>query len=126
MFKEITKKLLIIMFVTMNILFISGCKNDSTEYIENSVAIVYKDNIPYIINDKNELFELSQYDSIVPIFDEILIVKKDGLFGYIKNTGEPLTEIIYNEAYPFSEGKAVVRINDSYYIYSNTSPFPSI
>lgn len=121
MFKEITKKLLIIMFVTMNILFISGCKNDSTEYIENSVAIVYKDNIPYIINDKNELFELSQYDSIVPIFDEILIVKKDGLFGYIKNTGEPLTEIVYNEAYPFSEGKAVVRINDSYYIIDQNS-----
>lgn len=116
MFKNIVIKILNFLIILVFLLTLTSCKNDLTKYIDNSVAIVYKNNVPYIINEKGELFDLSQYDTIVPIFDNILIVKKDGLFGYIKNTGEPLTEIIYDEAYPFSEGKAVVRIQDLYHI----------
>lgn len=116
MFKKIAKKILNFIIILLLTVTITSCKKENKSYIENSVAIVYKNNTPYIINENGDLFDLSIYDTIVPIFDEILIVKKDGLFGYIKKTGEPLTEVIYNEAYPFSEGKAVVRIENEYHI----------
>lgn len=120
MIKNISTKLLLLTLVITSFITLVGCNKDST-YLENPIAIVYKDNKPYLINEKNELLELSQYDSIVPYFDDILIVKKDNLFGYIKNTGEPLTEIIYTEAYPFKEGKAVVAIDNNCYIINQNS-----
>ncbi len=117
MTKKILIKTLILTFILFITIAITSCnKKKETNYLDNSIAIVYKNNNPYIINKNNELYDLSKYDSIMPYFDKTLIVKKDNKFGFIKNTGEPLTEIIYNEAYPFSEGKAVVSINDNYHI----------
>ena len=121
MFFKTLKKILIISIISINLFYFTSCSEKNIQYLNNPVAIVYKNKIPYITNTKNELFELSQYDSVVPIFDEILIIKKDGLFGYIKNTGEPLTEIIYDEAYPFSEEKAVVRLGEQYHIIDTNS-----
>ena len=72
------------------------------------------------LNEKNERYSLEKYDSIVPFFDEIIIVKKNNLFGYIKKTGEVLLEPQYDEAYPFSEGKAVVRKNGTSFIIDQT------
>lgn len=120
MLKNITNKLLLIAILLSTLLIITGCNNKQKNYLHDSIAIVYKNNKPYLINKSNELYDLSYYDSIIPNFGDILIVKKNNLFGYIKNTGEPLTEIIYNEAYPFSEDKAVVSLNNSYHII-NTS-----
>lgn len=99
--------LIIILFTNLWILF--SCTVHKANYLEKPIAIVYKKNIPYIINASMQRFSLEEYDYIVPYFDDILIVKKDNLFGYIKNTGEVLIEPTYNEAYPFSEGKAIVK-----------------
>lgn len=116
MTRKFIKKLYILFFITLVMLMLSSCKKSSKSYISNSIAIVYKDNKPYIINKENELYDLSYYDSVIPKFDTTLIVKKDNLFGYIKNSGEPITKTIYNEAYPFSENKAVVSIDEKYHI----------
>lgn len=106
-------------FIFLTIFFtisLTSCKKIETNYLSDPIAIVYKNNIPYLINLKGETFSLEQYDTIVPYYDDIIIVKKNNLFGYIKNTGEKITEVIYNEAYPFSENKAVVSLNDKFSI----------
>lgn len=116
MIKTIFNKFLIIIILFLTLTLYTGCNNKKNDYINAPIAIVYQNNKPYIINQNGDLFDLSKYDSIVPYFDDILIVKKDNLFGYIKNTGEPLTEIIYESAYPFKENKAVVSIDNHCYI----------
>lgn len=121
MFKHLINKTLIIIILFLTLTLYTGCRKEKTNYLNNPIAIVYQDNKPYIINEKGELFDLSQYDSIVPYFDDILIVKKNNLFGYIKNTGEPLTEIIYESAYPFKENKAVVSLDNNCYIINENA-----
>ena len=116
MLKFTFQKIIILSILLLSLITISGCNKKKTAYLSNPIAIVYKDNIPYIVNSNNELFNLSKYDSIVPYFGDILIVKKDNHFGYIRNTGEEITEFIYDEAYPFSENKAVVAIKNKFYI----------
>lgn len=97
-----------------------GCTKNEKNFLDNTIAIVYRNNIPYLINDKNETFSLEKYDLVVPYFDDILIVKKNNQFGYIKNSGEILIEPQFDEAYPFSEGKAVVSKNNLTYIIDIT------
>ena len=116
MLKFIFQKIMILSILLLFLITIGGCNKKQTEYLTDPIAIVYKNNIPYIINSNDELFDLSKYDSIVPYFGDILIVKKNNHFGYIKNTGEEITEFIYDEAYPFSENKAVVAIENKFYI----------
>lgn len=116
MLKFIFQKIMILSILLLFLITIGGCNKKQTEYLTDPIAIVYKNDIPYIINSNDELFDLSKYDSIVPYFGDILIVKKNNHFGYIKNTGEEITEFIYDEAYPFSENKAVVAIENKFYI----------
>ncbi len=121
MLKIVFQKIILITIVFISLLTITNCKKEKeTNYLENPVAIVYKNNTPYIINKNQELFDLSKYDTIVPYFGDILIVKKDNYFGYIKNNGEEITQFIYDEAYPFSEDKAVVSIDNQFYIISQS------
>lgn len=101
-------KPLILIILLLVCCFFTSCKKKELT-IENPIAIVYKDSIPYIINDKQETLSLEAYDSIVPYFDDYLIVKKNGLFGYITNTGKVLIEPQFDEAYPFSMNMAVVK-----------------
>lgn len=116
MIRFIFKKINILLIILISCFSLSSCQKEETTYLSDSVAIVYKDNVPYLLNLKGEMLSLGNYDAIVPYFDNIIIVKKDNLFGYIKNTGEPITEVKYSEAYPFSEGKAVVAEDNKFYI----------
>ncbi len=109
------KALILIFLITFNLIYV-GCTTDKVDYLTNPIGIVYKNQVPYIINDKNELFSLEAYDTVAPFFDDFLIVKKNNLYGYIKSSGEVLTECIYKEAYPFSEGKAVIKSDNVYQI----------
>ncbi len=113
---KLLKKGLLFSIVIFSAIFFSGCKKNANNYLNNPIAIVYIDNKPYILNNDQSLYDLSEYDSIMPYFSDYLIVKKDNLFGYIKNTGEPITPICYTEAYPFSEEKAVVAIGSNFYL----------
>ena len=112
--KHIVSKFLTLSLMLSIIFITTGCKpKKKGETIENPLAIVYKNKVPYIINNENKLLSLEQYDSIVPYFGEYLIVKKNNLFGYIKNNGEVLIEPMFNEAYPFSNDMAVVKKGDT-------------
>lgn len=115
MTRNLTKKLIILGLTTLMFLTLTSC-NPKTNYLDNPIALVYKDHKPYLLDQNDTLFSLSQYDSIIPYFGDILIVKKNNHFGYLKNTGEPLTEIIYDEAYQFSENKAVVSLDQKFYL----------
>ncbi len=120
MLKKVISKFLCIIIIANFLVFLGGCNTNKTKYLTNPMAIVYKDNLPYILDTNGSLFDLSMYDTIIPYFDDILIVKKNNLFGYIQNTGKPITKIIYQEAYPFSENKAVVALDNKFYLI-NTS-----
>lgn len=118
--KTTINKFFIFLLIIFSLFSITSCREKELTYLSDPIAIVYKNNTPYILNKKNELFSLDYYDAIVPYFDDILIVKKNNLFGYIKNSGEPLTEVKYQEAYPFSEGMAVVKLNNQSYIINES------
>ncbi len=100
-----------ILFLTIILLLtLTSCKK--VDYINGAFAVVYKDDVPYLINKNMETFSLAEYDYIVPTFGDYLIVaKKIGVtyyYGYIDNTGLEIIAPTYNAAYPFSDGKAVV------------------
>lgn len=113
---NLVTKFLEVLTITLSLCCISSCKKEKGGYLDDAIAIAYKDDIPYLVNSKNQTFSLAEYDLIVPYFDDILIVQKNGLFGYIRKNGQVLLEPQYDEAYPFSEEKAVVRKNGTSFI----------
>jgi len=94
-------------------LFGSGCA-PKADHIDG-FAVVYDDHSFYLIDREGNLFSLSAYDEIVGEMGPYLIVKKGHRFGYIRNTGEEITPMIYDMAMPFSEGLAVVKTNNSFH-----------
>lgn len=108
-FSNISTRILSVVVLTLSIITLTSCNNSKNKYLNDSIAIVYKNDIPYLVNSRNETYSLKKYDIIVPYFDDILIVGKNNKFGYIKKNGEVLIDPKYDEAYPFSEGKAIIR-----------------
>ena len=106
------KKLLLLLLASL--LVLSGCTEAPT-YIDG-IAIVYKDNRPYLIDLEGNRFSLAKYDSIVGEMNEIIIVKKSNKFGYILHTGEEIVAPIYDMAMPFSEGLALVKRNNRFQV----------
>lgn len=111
-FFNITIKGLGMIILSLFTITLVSCNTNKNTYLNDSIAIAYKNEVPYLVNSKNETYSLSKYDLIVPYFDDILIVGKNNKFGYIKKNGEVLIEPKFDEAYPFSEGKAIVRQNN--------------
>lgn len=102
------KPITILIFFLLLILIItlSGCKK--VKRIENPMALGFINNTAYIINTDGNNLSLKEYDEVKPYYDDYLMVKKNGKWGYIKNNGELSTKIIYDEVYPMKENKAVV------------------
>lgn len=95
--------LLLLFFLTL-----TSCKKEIT--IKDPIALGYIDNTAHIINKDNNTLTLDEYDQVLPIFDTYLMVKKDGKWGFISNTGETATKIIYDKISPMKENKAVVEL----------------
>lgn len=110
-----SKKLLLIF---MLIFLLCGCT--AKQDFKDGYAIVYKENTPFLLNKNNELFDLSEYDSLPDTFSELLTVGKYVNqvleYGYINNSGDLVIKIQYDNAYKFSEGLAVVVKNNVYSI----------
>jgi peptidoglycan hydrolase-like protein with peptidoglycan-binding domain len=91
-----------------------GCKNET--YLDGAFAVVYKDNVPYLINKNFETLAIDKYDEIVPEFGEYLLVYNDDgntrEYGYIKNNGKEIIKPQYSSATIFSEGKAIVGLDN--------------
>ena len=110
------KKLLLLTIVTFCIIFEIGCTKENTNYLDNPIAIVYKNNTPYLININQELFSLEEYDEVMDDFNDYIIVKKDNKYGIIKNNGQKLCECIFDKIEPVRENKAVAVTNGEYVI----------
>ena len=115
-----TKKILITL--TLLLLILTGCNSDKA--FKGGYAIAYKDGTPYLLNSKNETYDLSYYDEVSDHFDEYTVVKKYKnqklLCGYINRDGVEVIKTKYEQAYPFSEGYAVV-VNKGIYQLIDTS-----
>lgn len=106
----ITISLSILLTITL-----SSCKKKN-ETIENPIALGYIDGVGYIINTEGKQLSLSNFDEVKPFYGDFLMVRKNNLWGYIKNNGEIVTDCIYDEVYPMSENKAVVKEKGKYKI----------
>ena len=92
---------------------------NKVETIDNPIAIVYQDGIPYILNNEGKTISLEQYDGVANYFDTYISVKKDNKYGFIKHTGEQVTKIKYDQVGRMSENKAVVVEENKTYIINN-------
>lgn len=106
----------ILSFIIAIILILTSSSCKKVEIIDNPIAIVYKDGVPYIINDKSQTISLEQYDFVDGNFDNYIGVKKNNKWGFIKNTGEPVTDIKYDKVGRMAENKAVVVEKGTTYI----------
>ncbi len=61
-----------------------------------------------IIRTDGSEFETPEGYEVVAYSSGMILLEKDGLFGYMKHTGEWVLEPLYTYALPFSEGLAVV------------------
>lgn len=115
-----SKKFLLILLM---VFMLCGCKAEKT--FENGFAIVYKENKPYLLNQKNELYDLSEYDYLSSTFGQYMVVgnykRKVLQYGYIDNSGNEIIKPQYDHAYPFAEGKAVVVKDEQYHIIDNNN-----
>lgn len=99
-------KITSIIFIIIIVFTITSCGKNET--IKNPIAIGYKNGIAYIINDVGDELSLEKYDKVADYFDAYIGVKIDNKWGFIKNTGEEITDIKYDRVCKMSENKAVV------------------
>lgn len=119
--RNIIKKGLIIGTSIVLLLGVASCKKDNVqEYLDSSFAIVYKNKVPYLINQEKKTYSLAEYDDIIELFNDYICVKKNGKFGFINLTGKLVVDCIYDMAYPMYEEKAVVVKDNVRYIIDNT------
>lgn len=116
------KKILFFIFISLFCITLTGCKEET--YLEGAFAVVYQDNIPYLINKKLETLAIDKYDKIVPEFGEYLLVYNDNgktrEYGYIKNNGEEIIKPTYSSATIFNEDKAIVGLKNKLMIINPT------
>lgn len=117
--KFILKRSLVFVLLSTIIFSISSCDKEQQKYIKDAIAIVYLDDVPYLINAEKEMYNLSDYDEIIEIFNDYIAVKKDGNYGFIDRTGKLVIDTIYKKVYPMYEEKAVVIKNNKYYVINN-------
>ena len=120
-FKKIMKKTIICSLSTLSVLSLCNCtKGPGTNYIDNAIAIVYQDEKPYLINANKDTYALDYYDEVQDIFNDYIVVKKDGKYGFIDRTGKLAVQPLYDKVYPMYEEKAVVIKDNTYQIINNT------
>lgn len=108
------KKILFLIITTFLCLSLYGC--NKVAYLDGCFAVVYKDDIPYLINKDFETFSLAKYDYIIPEFSDYLVVSvgsgDNKKFGFIKNNGEEIIKPSYDYATNFFDDKAIVTLDD--------------
>lgn len=117
-FIPIISRVCTLLLLVVTIFIGTSCKKQA--YLKNTIALVYKDDIPYLINPSQETYNLKEYEEIQPIFDEYLMVKKDGKWGFIENTGKEIIKPTYDEVYPMKEKKAIAKKENQTFILNNT------
>ena len=106
-------------FLIALLLFTISCTKKNTVYLEDSFAIVYENNKPYLIDKNQKTYDLSYYDQVIDIFNDYIGVKKNNKFGYIDLTGKLVIPTEYDAIYPMYENKAVVIKKGQFLIINN-------
>lgn len=66
----------------------------------------------YCYNKKGKKIEIGKYDDVGPSFENRILVRKNGKYGFINSeNGKIVIPCIYNNAYHFHEGVALVSNN---------------
>ena len=58
------KKLFIFFVIALLTIMITSCKKNNEPYLDDAIAIVYQNNVPYLINANKQTYSLSKYDEI--------------------------------------------------------------
>lgn len=87
---------------------------DYWNYSSNNRIQVYSSE-EVLLNTRGEKFPIPEGYKLKAYSNGMLLLEKDGLFGYMNNTGKWIAEPIYTEAEAFSEGLAVLKTADGRY-----------
>ena len=117
--RHIKSALLISLIACSTIGSVSCKKKPANPLIDDSIAIVYENKIPYLINKDLDKHSLEEYDSIEDRFSTYISICKDGKYGFIDKTGKLVIEPIYDKVFPMNEDKAVVIKNGVRLIINN-------
>ncbi|MEK7432028.1 MAG: WG repeat-containing protein [Cyanobacteriota bacterium] len=98
---------------------------DEAEKFSNGISIIRKNNLFGFINSSGKIFTPRFYEIKNYTNDNFLVVRaKDGKYGFVdKNTLETIIAPIFQDAFPFFEGFAKVKINNKYGFIDKTGKF---
>ena len=100
-------------------------KYDQVQAFENGIAWAYKAGLSVLIDTSGK--ELSEkYDWVNSYSEQVAVVKKGDLYGYVGNAGEALTPLKYEFAESVNDGIAIVQAKRIYYILHFEGKFKSI
>lgn len=89
-------------------------------YGAEGVAAACSDGQWMLYDRQGRLLIASAYDWIADPCEEIFLVRRNGRFGYVGINGTAITEVRYEEAFSFRNGKALVRLSgESFHIDRN-------
>jgi|GEM_PF-726503 len=80
---------------------------DEAEKFNSGVAVVKKENNYHVINKKNEILFTST-NEIGDFADSVAVIKVNEKYGYINTLGKVVIEPVYDNAYDFKFGYAIV------------------
>ncbi len=67
-----------------------------------------------LVDAKGKYFEIPDGYKLVSYSDGVLLLEKNGLYGYLRNDGTWIKAAVYEEAHPYFQGLAVVCLDGRY------------
>lgn len=86
--------------------------DDSSGFDEQGWALVENNNKYWFIDSNNKIvYQNDSYEKIMPFFEDVAVVRRNGLYGYISRDGIEILPCKYDYAEPYSEGLFLVKSN---------------
>ena len=87
---------------------------DYWHFSSNNLLRVYSSE-EVLLNTRGERFPIPEGYELKAYSNGMLLLEKDGLYGFMDNTGKWIAEPIYTDAEAFSEGLAILKTADGRY-----------
>lgn len=78
------------------------------EFYDDLALVKKNDKMFFIKPDGKLAFDVSDFDNVYGFSESLVLVEKDGNYGFIDKTGKIAIELQYNDAYAFDYGLATV------------------
>jgi hypothetical protein len=92
------------------------CLNGKWGYVKSDgFAPVKTDNGWGVVDKKGKIIVQPSYDRIGGIAEDMIVVEKNNLCGYVNSSGEAVTTIHYNFADRFEKGEATVCVKGKFF-----------